>query len=234
MKKNTPLRDHFRIFELGRIYLPAGEQNRLERNVLAGASCQHERLGSLEAHFRQIKGALEALAEQLSLGALAFAPATTTTAPWHTPGGYVDITLQDVGVGQLGFLSEPLLAKIAPAAQVIWFELDFDRLEGPIFPTTSYAPASRYPGSWFDFSIVASVQSGFTELVRTLDEFSHDLLKKREFMALYQGKGLAEGTASYTFRYWIESQDSTLTGEQIETFQQEYLTFLQSKGLRLR
>ena len=53
-------------------------------------------------------------------------------------------------------------------------------------------------------------------------------------MALYQGKGLAEGTASYTFRYWIESQDSTLTGEQIEAFQQEYIAFLESKGLRLR
>lgn len=81
---------------------------------------------------------------------------------------------------------------------------------------------------------MASAQAGFAELVRTLDEFSHDLLKKREFMALYQGKGLAEGTASYTFRYWIESQDSTLTGEQIEAFQQEYITFLESKGLRLR
>lgn len=234
VRKNTALRDHFRIFELGRIYLPAGEQDRIEKNVLAGASCQHERPGSLEAHFRQIKGALEALAEQLSLGVLAFAPATTTTAPWHTPGGYVDITLQDAVVGQLGFLSDSFLAKIAPAAQVVWFELDFDRLEGPIFPATSYAPASRYPGSWFDFSIVASAQAGFANLVRTLDEFSHDLLKKREFTALYQGKGLAEGTASYTFRYWIESQDSTLTGEQIEAFQQEYITFLRSKGLRLR
>ena len=234
VKRNTALRDHFRIFELGRTYLPAGKQDRVEKNVLAGASCQHERLGGLEEHFRQIKGALEALAEQLSLGAVAFTPATTTTAPWHTPGGYVDITLRGAGVGHLGFLSDPLLAKIASAAQVVWFELDFDRLEGAIFPATSYAPASRYPGSWFDFSIVANAQAGFAGLVRTLDEFSHDLLKKREFMALYQGKGLAEGAASYTFRYWIESQDSTLTGEQIEAFQQEYITFLQSKGLRLR
>ena len=234
VKKNTALRDHFRIFELGRIYLPAGKQDRREKNVLAGASCQHERLGGLEEHFRQIKGALEALAAQLSLGVLAFTPATPTTAPWHTPGGYVDITLHDAGVGQLGFLADPLLAKIAPAAQVVWFELDFDRLEGSIFPATSYAPASRYPGSWFDFSIVANAQAGFAGLVRTLDEFSHDLLKKREFMALYQGKGLAEGTASYTFRYWIESQAGTLTGEQIEAFQQEYITFLESKGLRLR
>ena len=234
VKKNAALRDHFRIFELGRVYLPAGEQDRTEKNVLSGASFQQERLESLEEHFRKIKGALEALAKQLSLGALAFEPATTTTAPWQTPGKYVEVAGQGAGVGHLGLLSGPLLAEIAPKAQVVWFELNFDMLEGPLFPATSYAPASRYPGSWFDFSIVASAQAGFAELVRTLDKFSHTLLKKREFITLYKGKGLEEEAASYTFRYWIESQDSTLTGEQIEAFQQEYIAFLRSKGLSLR
>ncbi len=234
VKKNAVLRDHFRIFELGRVYLPAGEQDRAEKNILSGASFQQERLGSLEEHFRKIKGALEALAQQLSLGALAFEPATTMPAPWQTPGRYVDVTLQGMVVGHLGLLSGPLLAEIAPKAQVVWFELNFDMLEGPIFPATSYTPASRYPSSWFDFSIVASAQAGFAELTRTLDEFSHPLLTKREFITLYKGKGLEEGAASYTFRCWIESKDSTLTGEQIEAFQQEYITFLQSKGLSLR
>jgi phenylalanyl-tRNA synthetase beta subunit len=40
--------------------------------------------------------------------------------------------------------------------------------------------------------------------------------------------------ASYTFRYWIESPDRTLSGEQIEVFQQEYIAFLSAKGLKLR
>ena len=86
----------------------------------------------------------------------------------------------------------------------------------------------------FDFSIVASAESGFVELIHTLDTFSHPFLKRREFITLYKGKGLAEGTGSYTFRYWIESKDSTLTSEQIESFQQEYITFLKSQGLSLR
>ena len=234
VKRNAALQDRFRLFELGRVYLPLGQQDRTEMNVLSGASFQQERLGNLEEHFRGIKGALEALAEELSIGPFVFEPATKKTNPWQTPGGYVEILLRDEAIGQLGFLSDPLLAEIAPKAQVVWFELNFDRLEGPIFPETTYAAASRYPGSWFDFSIVASAQAGFAELIRTLDEFSHTLLKKREFITFYKGKGLDEGTASYTLRYWIESQDSTLTGEQIEAFQQEYLAFLQSKGLKLR
>ena len=142
--------------------------------------------------------------------------------------------MDGAAVGQLGFLTNPLLAEVAPAAQVVWFELDFDRFDGPIYPDVSYAPASRYPGSWFDFSIVADARAGFAELAGRLDEFSHPLLKKREFLTIYRGKGLDAGLGSYTFRYWIESPDDTLSGAQINAFQAEFLDFLQAEGLRLR
>ena len=234
VKKNAILRDRFRLFELGRVYLPDGERDRTERNVLSGASFQQERLGNLEEHFRLIKGSLEALTEQLSLSPLTFTPMTKTAVPWQTPGCCVDVALGETTVGQLGFLSDPLLSEIAPKSQVVWFELNFDVLEGPIFPETTYAAASRYPGSWFDFSIVANTQAGFAALTQTLDEFTHPLLKRREFITFYKGKGLDTGAASYTFRYWIESQEGTLTGEQIEAFQQEYIAFLNSKSLKLR
>ena len=233
-KKNAVLRDHFRIFELGRVYLPLGEREREEHNFLSGISFQNERRADLEEHFRSVKGALEALAAHLNVSKLAFEPGRHDTAPWQTPGCFIDIQLNDTVIGGLGFLSDPLLAEIAPKSQVVWFELNFDALEGPIFPETSYEAASRYPGSWFDFSIVASAESGFVELIHTLDTFSHPFLKRREFITLYKGKGLAEGTGSYTFRYWIESEDNTLTSEQIESFQQEYITFLKSQGLSLR
>ena len=234
VKKNAALRDRFRIFELGRIYLPAGDHDRTERNVLAGASCQQDRHGSLEDHFRCVKGALEDMAGQLGVRGLAVVSAAEGSRPWQAAGCVADVRLAGAAVGQLGFLANPILAEVAPAAQVVWFELDFDRFEGPIYPNVGYAPASRYPGSWFDFSIVADVSEGFAELAGRLDEFSHPLLKKREFVTIYQGKGLDPGLGSYTFRYWIESPDGTLSGAQIDAFRAEFLDFLRAKGLRLR
>lgn len=234
VKKNAALRDRFRIFELGRIYLPHGDHDRTEREVLAGASCQQDRYGSLEDHFRHVKGALEDVAGQLGVRGLVVVPASEGSRPWQAPGCVADVRLEGSVVGQLGFLTNPLLAEVAPAAQVVWFELDFDRFDGPIYPDVSYAPASRYPGSWFDFSIVADARAGFAELAGRLDEFSHPLLKKREFVTIYRGKGLDAGLGSYTFRYWIESPDGTLSGTQINAFQAEFLDFLRAKGLRLR
>ena len=51
---------------------------------------------------------------------------------------------------------------------------------------------------------------------------------------MYRGKGLDPGLGSYTFRYWIESPDGTLSGAQINAFQSEFLGFLSTQGLRLR
>ena len=234
VKKNALHSDRFRIFELGPGYWAVGESDRQERLLLSGASFQHERIAPLEEHFRAVKGALEALAVQLNVGRLDFMPGTEDVAPWQTAGSHVQVSRTAGPVGSLGFVAGPLLGELAAKAQVVWFELDFGALDGPLFPEVRYLPASRYPGSWFDFSIVAPLETRFAELVGRLDGFSHPLLKKREFVTRYTGRGLDPGTASYTFRYWIESPQQTLSGEQIEVFQQEYIAFLSAQGLRLR
>ena len=234
VKKNALYGDRFRIFELGPAYVSVGEKGRQETLFLSGASFQQDKIAPLEEHFRTVKGAIEALAGQLNVGELSFTPGAENVTPWQTAGSYVQISHDTKPVGSLGFLTGPLLTEMAAKSQVVWFELDFNTLDGPLFPDLKYAAGSRYPGSWFDFSIVAPIEASFAELVSTLDTFLHPFLKKREFVTLYTGKGLDPGMGSYTFRYWIESKDGTLTGEQIEAFQQEYITFLTSKGLKLR
>ena len=234
VKRNALHSDRFRIFELGPGYLSVGEKDRRETLFLSGASFQQDKIAPLEEHFRTVKGAIEALAGQLNVGELSFTPGAENVTPWQTAGSYVHISQATKPVGSLGFLNGSLLNEMAAKSQVVWFELDFNSLDGPLFPDLKYAAGSRYPGSWFDFSILAPLEASFAELVSTLDTFSHPFLKKREFVTLYTGKGLEPGMGSYTFRYWIESKDSTLTGEQIEAFQHEYITFLTSKGLKLR
>ena len=234
VKKNAPHSDQFRIFELGPGYWAVGETGCREGVLLSGASFQHDKIAPLEDHFRTVKGALEALAGQLNAGELDFVPGTETPAPWQTAGSHVQISRGAKPVGSLGFVTGPLLTELAAKAQAVWFELDFRAVDGPLFPEVSYLAASRYPGSWCDFSIVAPLTTSFAELLRTLDGFSHPLLKKREFVRRYTGKGLDPGLGSYTFRYWIESPERTLSGEQIEVFQQDYLAFLEASGLHLR
>lgn len=234
VKKNTMVRDAFRLFELGKIYKPDTTHGRVEHHVLCGASYQQERAGSLEEHFRGVKGALEGLAEQLNLVSPIFTSTEAAKSPWAEIDSTVEISVAGVTIGALGFLTNPLLDKISPQGQIIWFELNFDHLQGPIFPVPIYTAPSRYPMSWFDFSIVENDNTKFSELEKKLEDFSHPLLRKKEFMTVFRGETLGADLISYTFRYWIGSSKGTLSGEQIDAFQGEYLDFIKSKGLQLR
>jgi phenylalanyl-tRNA synthetase beta subunit len=50
----------------------------------------------------------------------------------------------------------------------------------------------------------------------------------------HRGKGLEQGMACYSFRYWIGSPDHTLSGEEIESFHQQFLTYIRGNGVALR
>jgi phenylalanyl-tRNA synthetase beta chain len=71
-------------------------------------------------------------------------------------------------------------------------------------------------------------------LLKRLDAFSHPLVMRREFLYAYKGKGLPQGTGSYSFRFWLGAWDRTLTSDEIEAFRNAFLAFLQAEGLALR
>ncbi|MGC4876225.1 phenylalanine--tRNA ligase subunit beta [Micromonospora sp. DT43] len=234
--------DDFRLFEIGRVYLPgtyppdahsSDPSSHLEEVRLAGASVRPARSGSVEEHFRQVKGALE------DLGAmLAETPVRTGAGheeagdPWQVPDLWADIQIGDTTVGSVGVLMGPILDTVAPQRQVIWFELALSLLDAPVYPEPHYESLPSVPGSRQDFSLVWA--GDYEELVATLDEFSHPLVQQREFVTVYRGKGLPPGTASYTFRFWLQAPDHTLTGAELEGFRDEFLTFVKERGITLR
>jgi phenylalanyl-tRNA synthetase beta chain len=234
VKLNLAHQEAFRLFELGRVFQPKGEDGCHETTRLAGVSYSSVKGLDLEDHYRAIKGAVEDLALAVAGAAPTFEPGEEAPTPWHIPGQYLSVRLDGNEIGALGFLSGPLLDELNPKSQVVWFEFDFAPLEGPVYPQVQYQPPSPYPGSWFDVSIVHDAAQGYAPLAAKLDRYTHELVTKRAFLGLYKGKGLEKGMASYTFRYWIGAKDHTLSGEEIEAVQKEFFAFLESEGLALR
>lgn len=236
VKQNILHRDEFQLFEFGHVYFPKGDDDRHEFTHLAGVSFRQSKGKDLEEHFRSVKGAVEDVLKDLNLdSAPKFITAETTQSPWMLEGNYVNIQVDEQHVGNLGVLPADICEMIGVNTQVIWFELEFEKLiRGDIYPEVRYDPPSIYPGSWLDFSIVWETDKGFAQLEKTLDKFSHPLLQNSEFLYLYKGKGLEKGKGSYTFRYWIGSKQRTLRGDEIDAFKQDFLEFLETEKLRLR
>lgn len=263
--KNRGNRDHFRIFEFGNVYnqktpeeiaaapqhlegktLPPGAVGRdktwigqcFERTHLAGVSYATHAHGTLEDHYRSVKGALEDLAALLAVK-FTFVAGANPAAPWMQDGYWVEIFLGDakngVKIGALGVLDGKMLQTVvSEGGQVVWFELEFHKLDAAIFPDFKPAALAVYPISWQDFSLVWELDAGYAALDAKLAEFVHPLIKGRDFLYCYKGKGLEKSQGSYTWRFWIGADDHTLSGEEIDDFREQWLKFLADAGIAMR
>lgn len=234
VKQNYLHRDEFRVFEMGSVYEPTADNKCKETTRLCGLSFKQTKSYNLELHFREVRGILEDLAITTSAGKLSLSPFEETKDKNTIAGHQAKILINGDKVGYLGVPEDRILKELAPNAQVIWFEIEFDKFFGPVYPAIKYEPSSEFPGSWMDFSIVWNTDAGYDKLIEKIDKFSHPLIVKREFVGIYKGKPLPEGKGSYSFRYLIGLKERTITGEEIEEFKKLYLDFLKSQGLELR
>ncbi len=222
VEQNQLHHEEFRLFELGHVYEPLGEHDRTETTRLAGASYRLARAVELQDHFRSVKGALQDLARMTTGRDFDFRECDNADGDmpvWMARDTHVGIFLRDERIGSMGFLNGTLLGEVAPKGQVVWFEIEFDKIDGTIFPDVHYEAPSPFPGSWFDISVVWDMQAGYAKLVERLEKFADPLLTGRQFLGLYKGKGMEEGKGSYSFRYRIGSKERTLSGEELEKLQ---------------
>ena len=230
---NRPHAERFRLFELGHASRPTAD-GREQLSLLAGLSYAAGKGSSLEDHVRSVKAALDDLATALGGGPLAYSVAGDERSPWQLAGHWLQVRRDGRPVGALGVLAGAALAEVAQVGQVVWFELDMTALGGTLQPQVTFAPLPVYPGSWHDFSLLWPLGRGFGQLEAVLDRFAHPLLRRREFLYRYAGKGLEPGQGSFTFRFFVGSSERTLAGDEIEAFRAALIAFLAGEGVALR
>ncbi len=244
--KNRPYRDKFQLFEVGRTFHSIGKDRQCnEKHHLAGIAFRQS--GNLEDFYLTVKSAVEDTLKSVGIADFRFVYIEESKVSWITPDTTVSVQIRGqsgfVTVGHLGVLDKAFMNKICPEGGLVsWFELDLDMLcgnspeaiSGTLFPQITFKEPPRYPLSWQDFSLVWPVDEGFEKLESQLDGFAHSLIVKREFLISYKGKGLEKGTASYSFRFWIGAEDHTLSGEEIENFHAQFLSYIKSQNIALR
>ena len=243
--KNRPFRESFRLFEIGRTFQSIQKKEEcLEKRCLGGVAYQHA--GSGEEFYLLVKKAVEDVLETCGIQNVTFKEPTNNSPPmegcrecdgvvWQSPGNFVTIYSGDKPLGNLGTLDKSFTAKVCrEGGQIVWFEIDLDDVIETLYAVPKFDEPPRYPLSWQDFSLLWNVEDGFDKLESLLDRFVNPLVIRREFLVSYRGKGLEKGTSCYSFRFWIGSPDHTLSGEEIESFHQQFLTYIKEHGISLR
>jgi len=238
--KNRPFRKSFRLFEIGRTLFSVQKNKEcLEKDHLGGVAYQHA--GSWEEFYLSVKSAIEDVLASCGVQNVTFAEpqsldcAVSSQKVWQTPGNFVTIYSNNNPLGTLGILDKTLTAKVVrEGGQVVWFEIDLGAVAGTLYPAVQFDEPPEYPLSWQDFSLLWGIDDGFDKLESLLDRFVNPLVIRREFLTSHRSKDLDKGIACYSFRFWIGSPERTLSGEEIESFHQQFLVHIKENGVALR
>ncbi|MEZ4389378.1 MAG: phenylalanine--tRNA ligase subunit beta, partial [Candidatus Krumholzibacteriia bacterium] len=214
-----------RVFQLGRVFWPAGEkrQGRHELEALlpeepwllqAGVAGLAARgLGGVPADLLELKGLLAELSGLLRCD-LQLVP--TDAEPYLAAGA--QWAVQDGGgrtVGSAGRVADATLAALDCDHPVAVLEVDLGRADLTPRPVI-YREFSRYPAVKRDLSLLVPAGVTYSQLAACVTTAAGDLLQSLELFDIYAGKGIAEGFSAYGIRLKFQSAKGSLKGATVD------------------
>ncbi len=214
----------FRIFEVGRVYIPKPEAKERdlpdELEMLVGAVSGPRFTESwvaenAEMGFFDAKGALEYAFAKLGVDVDYEASDDSILRPGRTASLVADgVKLGVVGEVQ-GRVLEGFDLESHPVAM---FEVSLDALLSVLDETSLvYRASSQYPESYRDLAIVVDADTPASRIQRVIER--HAMVARSTAFDVYTGEGIDEGRKSVAFRIAFQSDRGTLTSEQVDRFQ---------------
>lgn len=224
-----------RLFELGAVYLPeALPLARLPQEpwlLCAALTGRRQPLAwnqnSDPVDFYDAKGLAEGLLTQLGLGKAVFEKAVH---PSLHPGRAARIVYP--GGHELGWVGEvhpQTLEAFGLRAPVFVCELALEALLPLWKRTPVYAPLPKFPSMQRDLAFVTAEDIPAGVLEKAIAEVAGGLLQKVTLFDLYQGEHLAVGQRSLAFSLLFQSEERTLTDEDVEPVIKKIIGHLQQK-----
>ena len=205
----------FRLFEMGRAFIPQATGLPTEHEIVAGVMCgpryDANWLGSNEAlDFFDLSGTLSAALERVGVSA---ALESDDQAMFH-PGRCARVTTGGESVGVIGELHPDIREAFDLGTDpVVYFEVRVDQLLEAAPDGGRFESLSRFPAANRDLALVvpadvpAARVQGLIERVR--------LVERAELFDVYAGENVPEGTRSLAFRIRFRAADRTLTAEEV-------------------
>ncbi|MXW96089.1 MAG: phenylalanine--tRNA ligase subunit beta [Acidimicrobiaceae bacterium] len=208
-----------RLFEIGRVYLPASEGQLLpdEREFLAVALSGEEAPAAVAV--------LDLLAEALALPAVELRQpvsfvetfcekvrgASGEPVPREVhPTRSAEVVVAGRTRGVVGEVDSAVLESCGVSGRVAWLQLDLQEvLEGPR-TRRRYRPVSKYPPSDVDLAFVVPDEVAAVDVERALRTAAGPLLARLELRDVHRDSHTPDGTRSLAYRLTLQALDRTL------------------------
>ncbi|MBM6924701.1 phenylalanine--tRNA ligase subunit beta [Pseudoflavonifractor phocaeensis] len=199
-----------RLYEVGRIYLPGGEDGlAVENKVLSMGA-----YGS-DMDFYALKGCVEAILKDLRAEDVRFEVPCVTNPSYH-PGRVADVYAGDRRIGVMGQIHPLVAQNYGVDAQFYCAELDLGQLMCAKGADPEYVPLPKFPAVTRDIAVVCDEAVTVGALEASIRKGAKGLLKECTLFDIYRGKGVDEGKKSVAFNLVLRADDRSLTSEEAD------------------
>jgi phenylalanyl-tRNA synthetase beta chain len=224
---------NLRLFEIGKVFSASSKENELpnERELFAlvvtgSETLENKAFAAREFDFYDAKGALESAVGATHGPPLEFAAKDVRHL---RKGQSAEIRLGGRTVGTIGRLSDEIAAGYKFRQPVFVAEIDLETILAQKQEPAQYRPLPVYPSIERDVSVLVKRSVSFAEIKRAIETQGFELLRKVEFVDVYEGKGVPDDERSLTVRLVYRSDERTLIEAEIEAVHSRILSELADK-----
>lgn len=217
VKTNSSYFDTVKLFEIGNVFNSKNYSNDLE-------SVQSNRIACLwqaksKIGFKDIKSVLEATFKDLGIR---FEYKDNAGNIWQK-GSSALVVLDNKTIGIIGKISEAVTKSQRIAGSLYGFEIQteyiLEKAQSPLF----YQPISKFPESTRDVSLFVLQQTKIGEVLDIIQKHSHGIITNVSLFDQF----VKDSKKSLGFRITYQSQEKTLTSQEIDQVHSEILKDLE-------
>ena len=218
--------DSIKLFEVGQTFVPS--TSGLEQAVQVAGLLWGRRhaetwhTDNVSVDFFDVKGVVDGLLAWAGLTQVTYARCKDEVL--H-PGQSAEVLVQGQKIGRIGRL-HPEIEGVLDITGAYIFELHAEAVLAR--PRRVYAGVSRYPSVRRDFAVVVDQTVTAAEVEQTVRSALGAILVDFRLFDVYVGKGIDSNEKSVALGLTLQSQDATLTEEQIGHYAQVAVSALES------
>ena len=198
-----------RLYELGRVYLPGGEDGLADEQKYLTLGLYGE-----GTDFYTLKGHIEGILRQIRAENVRFT--AVKDDPSYHPGRCAAVWAGGTKLGVLGQI-HPLVAKsYGVDCELYCAELRFDALFAARGADPEYTALPRFPAVTRDIAVVCDEAVTVGELEEAIARGAKGLLREVTLFDIYRGAGIAPGKKSVAFSLVLRADDRSLTSEEAD------------------
>ena len=212
---------NLKLYEIGKVFSASQKENDLpnERELLAlvltgNEVLENKALNVREFDFYDAKGALENAIDATNAPNLSFKAAD---AKHLRKGQSAEVLLDNKTVGTIGRLADEIAQNYKFKQPVFIAEIDLQTILQAEEKKVLYHPLPVYPSVERDVSVLVKRNISFAEIKNSIEAQGFELLKRIEFVDIYEAKGIADDERSLTIRLVYRSGERTLIESEVES-----------------